>query len=252
MSVFPIHGFPALPLADVLFSFNQSNFAGKAIVIVLVIGSVFSWTIMLTKMRELARARKLSQQFVAAYRAEAVPVALYLKRQRYEDSPVCAIYERTCAALGAEVEARGVNPSDLFMGGIGAPNIKLTFLQMRGIRNVADRTTADEAFFLENNMGWLATAVTAAPFLGLLGTVWGVMDSFCSVVRSGAAAAMLASVAPGISGALLTTVVGLLVALPSSIGYNMLAEKIRRLTVQMGNFVEELMADLEQHYVEAG
>jgi biopolymer transport protein ExbB/TolQ len=95
-------------------------------------------------------------------------------------------------------------------------------------------------------MGVLATAVSACPFLGLLGTVWGVMDAFGGMATSGAA--MLSAVAPGISGALLTTVVGLIVALPSSIGYNMLTSRIRRLAVQMDNFSQEFVASVQQHY----
>ena len=94
----------------------------------------------------------------------------------------------------------------------------------------------------------IASAVTTAPFLGLLGTVWGVMDSFGGMGVTGSA--MLSAVAPGISGALLTTVVGLLVALPSAICYNLLSDQIRRLSVEMDNFVQEFMSDIERLYLE--
>ena len=96
-------------------------------------------------------------------------------------------------------------------------------------------------------MGLLATAVTGAPFLGLLGTVWGVMDAFKAMAVTGSV--MLSEVAPGISGALLTTVVGLLVALPSLIGYNLLSSEIRRMSVAMENFSDELVKDLERHFL---
>ena len=99
-------------------------------------------------------------------------------------------------------------------------------------------------------MGLLATAVTAAPFLGLLGTVWGVMEAFSGMAATGSP--MLSAVAPGISGALLTTVVGLLVALPSSIGYNMLSNKIRRFCVEMDNFSQELNQDVERYFLHEG
>ena len=89
-------------------------------------------------------------------------------------------------------------------------------------------------------MGLLATAVSAAPFLGLLGTVWGVMDAFSGMADSGSAA--LSAVAPGISGALLTTIIGLIVALPSMIGYNLLSSKIRHIAVQMDNFSQEFVS----------
>jgi biopolymer transport protein ExbB/TolQ len=95
-------------------------------------------------------------------------------------------------------------------------------------------------------MGLLATAVSTGPFLGLLGTVWGVMDSFGAMANAGSA--MLSAVAPGIAGALLTTVIGLLIALPSSIGYNMLTTRIRQLAVLMDNFSQEFGSDVQKQY----
>jgi len=134
------------------------------------------------------------------------------------------------------------------MGGVGSTNRKLGQTQISSVRNVAERTMADQALLLENSMGLLATAVTTAPFLGLRGTVWGVMDAFGGMAVTGSA--MLSAVAPGISGALLTTVVGLLVALPSAIGYNMLSDQIRRLCVEMDNFSQELISDVERQYLQ--
>ena len=96
-------------------------------------------------------------------------------------------------------------------------------------------------------MGLLATAVSAAPFLGLLGTVWGVMDTFSGMSSAGNAA--LSAVAPGISGALLTTIIGLIVALPSMIGYNLLSSEIRRISVQMDHFAQELVSVIQNNYV---
>jgi biopolymer transport protein TolQ len=96
-------------------------------------------------------------------------------------------------------------------------------------------------------MGLLATAVTAAPFLGLLGTVWGVMDAFKAMAASGTVT--LSEVAPGISGALLTTVVGLLVALPSLIGYNLLTNQMKRICLAMDNFAEEFTNDIERAFI---
>jgi biopolymer transport protein TolQ len=124
------------------------------------------------------------------------------------------------------------------------PRVKLSERHISSVKGAAERTVADQALLLENHMGLLATAASTAPFLGLLGTVWGVMESFGNMASSGPA--LLSDVAPGISGALLTTVVGLLVALPSSIGYNMLSDRIRRLTVLMDNFAQELVSDLER------
>ena len=96
-------------------------------------------------------------------------------------------------------------------------------------------------------MGYLATAVSMSPMLGLLGTVWGVMESFIAMAQKGMV--NLQAIAPGIAGALLTTVIGLLVAIPSAIGYNMLASRVRTLSVQMDNFADEFMAEVQRQFV---
>jgi biopolymer transport protein ExbB/TolQ len=237
---------PEPVLAGVGFAIRQSNLAGKVIVAILFVGSIFAWSVMLTKMREMRVARAMSFRFLQAYRKENHPAGIFLKRGRFEGSPLYVVYDRTCMALGTALEARGVEPEELFMGGVGSERRCLNEVQLSGVRNVAERTMADQALLLENSMGLLATSASTAPFLGLLGTVWGVMDAFGGMAMTGTA--MLAAVAPGISGALLTTVIGLLVALPSAIGYNMLSDRLRRMSVEMDNFTQELISDIEHHY----
>lgn len=236
------------PVAGFAFALKQSNLAGKVIVVLLFVGSIFAWSVMVTKFRELRDARRASLKFLSAYRKEGHPAALFLKRQKYETSPFYMVYERACRALGSTLESRGADPGDLFMGAVGTSQVKLSEGQTRFVRNVAERTVADQALLLESSMGFLATAATSAPFLGLLGTVWGVMESFGGMAVTGSA--MLSAVAPGISGALLTTVVGLLVALPSAIGYNVLSDRIRRFSVEIDNFSQELVADVERQYLQ--
>ena len=237
-------------LGGIGFAIRQSNLAGKVIVVVLFIGSIFAWSVMLTKMRELRKARIMSLRFLQAYRKESHPAALFLKRAGFDGSPLFEIYERTYTALGATLEARGADREDLFMGGVASERRWLDAVQVGCVRNVAERTMSDEALLLENSMGLLATAASTAPFLGLLGTVWGVMDSFSGMAVTGTA--MLSAVAPGISGALLTTVVGLLVALPSAVGYNLLSDRVRRFCVEMDNFTQELASGIERHYLKRG
>jgi len=235
-----------LPLANVFFSFRECNPAGKVIIVFLFVGSIFAWTIMVTKFIELARAGKASELFLGAFRNESHPAALFVRRRRFPDSPLYRVYENGCMALGSEMDVTGADPEELFAGGMGTPGRILSPAQLEAVRNVVERTVADEAILLEGNMGFLATAVSASPFLGLLGTVWGVMDAFGGMAQAGSAT--LAAVAPGISGALLTTVVGLLVALPSSIGYNLLTHRIRTLCVRMDNFAQEFNAAVVRTY----
>lgn len=232
-----------LPIGGAFFALSQSNSAGKVIVLILFVGSILTWTVMVAKIRELSAAKRSSVRFIAAYRGEKHPLSLFAASQQYVGSPLDAVYEATCSALGSELGENGEADGRERIAQVR----RLADGVMTCVRNVAVRTTADQSLILEENMGFLATATTTAPFLGLLGTVWGVMEAFGGMAMTGSA--MLSDVAPGISGALLTTVVGLLVALPSAIGYNMLSDQIRRMCVMMDNFSQELIGDIERHYL---
>ena len=212
-------------LGNVSYSFSESALPGKLIVLLLFISSVGVWYVMGTKFFQLSRARRSSDYFLNLFRQKSNP---FEEGRRIPESPLNTIYETGCSAISAQ----GSHP--------------LNVHQIEAVRAVVDRTMADESLLLEDGMGILATAVSACPFLGLLGTVWGVMDAFGGMASSGAAT--LSAVAPGIAGALLTTVVGLLVALPSAIGYNLLTTRIRRLAVQMDNFAQEFNAAVQQHF----
>lgn len=238
----------SMPIADVASAFWDSTFPGQAIVILLLFGSAGAWTIMWSKWLQLSAASRSTVDFLKAFRSESTPTALFTKRETYQGTPLDIIYEAGCKTLGGELQAHGIDPDDLLMGDLTSEaHRRLSQHQLETLRSVVDRNVADEALNLEDQMGLLATAVSAAPFLGLLGTVWGVMDAFSGMAESGNAA--LSAVAPGISGALLTTIVGLLVALPSMIGYNQLSSKIRHISVQMDNFAQEFISEIQNAYV---
>jgi biopolymer transport protein ExbB/TolQ len=97
-------------------------------------------------------------------------------------------------------------------------------------------------------MVMLSTTVSGAPFLGLLGTVWGVMQTFSGIATS-TQGATLAAMAPGVAAALITTVAGLLVAIPSMFGYNWLVHNLRVLTVELDNFAQEIVSKMETEYL---
>jgi biopolymer transport protein ExbB/TolQ len=237
-----------LPVADVSSAFWDSTLPGKAIVIMLFLGSAMAWTIMYTKGVQLRYASRMTAEFLGVFRSEPNPTALLPRHEEYVGTPLNTIYKAGCLALAAELQAHGIDPDDL-VGDESTSEMhrRLTVNQLETLRAVVDRNVADEALNLEDQMGLLATAVSAAPFLGLLGTVWGVMDAFSGMAESGSAA--LSAVAPGISGALLTTIVGLIVALPSMVGYNTLSSQIRRISVQMDNFAQEFISEIQNSYV---
>ena len=243
--------FAPLPLANMVDAFMNSTMPGKAIVLVLFVFSAGAWTVMITKGLQLRSAELETARFLRAFRSERNPTALFTKRESYPESPLNMIYTAGCKALGGELQVHGIDPGDLLMGEMTAgEHRKLSLNQFETIRAVVDRNVADGVLILEDQMGLLAIAVSAAPFLGLLGTVWGVMDAFSGMASAGSAA--LSAVAPGISGALLTTIIGLLVALPSMMGYNYLSWKIRHLSVQMDNFAQEFISAIQNTYVIEG
>jgi biopolymer transport protein TolQ len=240
---------PALPVADFITAFRMSSFvSGKLIVIILFVFSILAWSVMTAKWVELKRAAAGSAKFLAAFRNEAHPLSLYVKNSHFNDSPLFKVYEAGCIAIGGELNGGSGAGRDLFEAGGRLEGRRLTPFQIEVVRRATERTVADQALELESKMGLLATAVSASPMLGLLGTVWGVLDAFGAMAAVGAA--NLAAVAPGISAALLTTVVGLLVAIPSAIGYNLLASRIRKLAVQMDNFAQEFVAALQRTFVD--
>jgi biopolymer transport protein TolQ len=222
-------------LASMSFAFSRSNLPGRVIVAFLFLGSILVWSIMVTKIRALWLAQRNANRFLTAYRRERRWPALFGKGRLRRDSPPAEIYVAVCETLASLADA----PQPIAPTARGAPAANAGAL--RTARNTMERIVSEQTLAMEEGMGFLATATTTAPFLGLLGTVWGVMDAF----RGMGETALLSAVAPGISGALLTTVVGLLVALPSAIGYNMLGAQIRRLSVQMDQFSRELTSALE-------
>ena len=226
----------------------SSLISGKLIVLILVAASIFAWSVMVTKYRELVNAQKSSRKFQLAFRNEGHPLNLFLRRHAYPESPIYKVYEAGCISLGGELTEGRQRVGDLFAASASLEDYHLNQLQVEVVRRATERSVADQALALESRMGILATAVSASPLLGLLGTVWGVLDAFGAMAVAGAA--NLSAVAPGISAALLTTVVGLLVAIPSAIGYNVLTSKIRELAVQMDNFAQEFVAELQRRFVQ--
>jgi biopolymer transport protein ExbB/TolQ len=239
----------SLPLANVFYTFNESSLPGKLIVLLLGFSSIGAWTVMVTKYLELNRAKLAAEYFLAEFRKQDGPLSLFIQRRRYPETPLNSVYETACKGFGMELKSQGIDPNNLFHDGVNnAEGLTLTRQQLEIIRGATEASVADQCLSLESNMGWLATAVSACPFLGLLGTVWGVMDAFGGMAVAGSAS--LSAVAPGIAGALLTTVIGLLVALPSSVGYNMLTNRIRHLAVQTDNFAQELIFAIQRDYAE--
>lgn len=229
-----------------VFAFQESTASGKLILLLLFLASIFSWTVMWTKFRMLRYAQNQKQNFMARFRSDRQPLSLYSERARFEGAPVFSVYRAGCKELTYQLLG-ATDVDDTFRARLEiAP--KISPAQMRVVSSAMERAVGEAALRLESQMIVLSTAVSGAPFLGLLGTVWGVMDTFSDVAKAGSA--NLAAMAPGVSAALITTVVGLLVAIPAMFGYNYLVTTLRGMIVELDNFAAELASEIEHKYVD--
>lgn len=230
------------------YAFVNSTFEGKMVLLALFAGSIFSWSVMVTKIRFLNFARRQSERFSSLFHRDRTPLRIFEQGVRFEGSPLWEIYHAGCAELCFQLLG-STEVDETFRGRLEAAD-KISPAQMRAVQAAMERAVGEAGLKLESQMIILSTAVSGAPFLGLLGTVWGVMDAFGGVAQSGSA--NLAAMAPGVSGALITTVVGLLVAIPAMFGYNFLVTSVRSMIVGAENFAAELSSEIEHRFVEHG
>jgi biopolymer transport protein TolQ len=211
--------------------FAQSNLAGKVIIFVLAICSVIAWLIMLSKWMELKDMLLRNRRFETRISREG---RLLERDPESLSKHSCPYALLTWEALTAFHRYGGTSAS---------ADIQRATLRMGHVENALQRSVAGQTVRYEAKMVVLGSIVTGAPFLGLLGTVWGVMDAFGGLV--GSSGATLQSLAPGVSGALLTTVAGLLVAIPSVVGYNFLLQSVKTGVVKLENFASMLADRIE-------
>lgn len=241
-------GLEMLASSGLVFAFDHATIAGKIILLLLAIGSIFSWSVMVTKLRVIRYARKQNVQFLHAFRQDRQPLRLFEKNARFPGSPLFNVYRAGCEEMAFQLLG-SPEVDETFRARLGIAD-KISPAQMGAVSAAMERAVGETALKLESQMILLATAVSGSPFLGLLGTVWGVMDAFTGVAEAGSP--NLTAMAPGVSGALITTVTALCVAIPAMFGYNFLVTSIRAVIVEMDNFAAELASEFEHKYVDHG
>jgi biopolymer transport protein TolQ len=224
--------------SELYFILRTATPEAKAIIVCLVIFSIVAWSVMIAKALQMRRAKRLNQFFNTEYRTQKNVLDVYDRRVQADGCPLFMVYQ----AGSIELDARLKNPD----GGGRKPYVSLK--GMEHVKRSMENTVAQESLKLESGLILLAIAVSGAPFLGLLGTVWGVMSTFGHIAMQGSAT--MAAMAPGVAAALITTVAGLLVAIPSMFGYNWLVHNLRVLTVELDNFAQELVSKMETEYLE--
>ncbi len=206
--------------------FQHSNLAGKCIVIALLLFSLLAWTIMIGKYLELSRLRDLNQNLEK--RLGQSLTILNIERPFWQNvrGPYADLMRSAVHAYYL-TDSRAASKA----------------ARIGHVENALQRVVARAAITYESKMVLLGSIVTGAPFLGLLGTVWGVMDAFGSIALKNTASIQM--LAPGVSGALLTTVAALLVAIPSVFGYNFLLTQTKIAITEVENFASSLADRIE-------
>lgn len=194
----------------------------KFVLLILLFFSIYSWAIIFFKIKLLSKVEKESEEFHTAFIKSKEWDHLYMSTKKHSISPLANLFRAAYSMKDA-----GRNE----------------------LRSSLKRVEAMEANRLEKYLTFLATTGSTAPFIGLFGTVWGIMNSFMGIGRVGAAS--LAVVAPGIAEALIATAAGLIAAIPAVVAYNYFLSRTRRNIAMMEDFSQELLEQYRRKHGEA-
>ena len=252
---------PLLAENAAAYAIQNATTEGKITVIVLLLLSLFSWTIIITKFRQLLIARQASKKFFAAYNSTRDPLDIQRQGLEFEGAPAYQLYIRGADELAYQLKNNPVPVQAA--ASLAAPEghehtntdylarstqVKISMASFEAVKVVLEEAAGTEAMGLEKGMIVLSTAVAGGPFIGLLGTVWGVMSTFAGIAESHAAT--LNSMAPGVAAALVATVTGLLVAIPAMFAYNFMVTTIRHLTSELDLYASRYANQIEHVYVD--
>lgn len=216
----------------------------KLVLLLLLFFSLFSWAIIFTKWVAIRRAEKESRLFFRMFSNNKKLSDTYRDSQKIPTCPIAKVFQSGYSEI--EKLSRAKVPS-----GVGNPSDHSSFSINLGALDNIERSMKqaahEETSRLEKWIGFLATTGSTTPFIGLFGTVWGIMDSFREIGFRGSA--NLASVAPGISEALIATAAGLAAAIPAVIFYNYYLSKINYISSQMDNFTAEFLNIIKRHFL---
>jgi len=244
-----------------VYAIQNATTEGKITVLALLVLSLFSWTIIITKFRQLMIARKATKKFFAAYNSTRDPLDIQRKGEEFDGAPAYQLYIRGADELAYQLKNNPVQVQAIakFIPPNGGEHTntdylarsaetKVSIASFEAVKVILEEASGGEAMALEKGMIVLSTAVAGGPFIGLLGTVWGVMSTFAGIAES--RAATLTAMAPGVAAALVATVTGLLVAIPAMFAYNFMVTTIRAITQELDGFASRYANQIEHVYVD--
>jgi len=210
----------------------QGSIIVQLVLLVLLFFSVFSWAVIFFKRNTLKNAAIQSRKFLSVFRQSKNLLEVNEASKKYRSSPLASLFR------AAYKELAYITKSD--------PNPKLASDNIESINRALIKASNREVAKLEKMMSFLATTASVTPFIGLFGTVWGIMDAFQEIGESQTTA--LQAVAPGIAEALIATAVGLFAAIPAVIAYNHYLQRIKENITEMEDFAIEFLSITERLY----
>jgi biopolymer transport protein TolQ len=226
---------------DVLQLVARSGPVSKAVLLVLILFSVVSWAIILFKLWTLSRAERQSSAFLDVFRRSSKFSEVQAVCKTLAESPLVGIFQAGYAELNAQLRAAG-SPAAGTNPGSSRPTLKSLISVDRALL----RAATVEINKLENRVTFLATTASITPYIGLFGTVWGIMAAFQGIGETGST--NLAVVAPGIADALIATAAGLFAAIPAVYFYNHVTGRVKLLATAMDDFALEFLNISERNF----
>jgi len=226
---------------DVVSLVARSGLVAKVVLAILIVFSVISWAIVLQKWLELQRARRQTASFLDVFRRSSKFSEVQAVCRTLVGSPLVALFEAGYAEVNAQVRNQPAAESRP-AGAASRPTLK----SLDAVDRALLRAAGGEVTRLERRMGFLATTASITPFIGLFGTVWGIMTAFQSIGETGST--NLGVVAPGIAEALIATAAGLFAAIPAVYFYNHFTHEVKLFAADMDDFALEFLNICERNF----
>lgn len=245
---------PELPTSGVfdgqiIAMIRHSGVVAKLVLLLLLFFSVVSWAIMVSRILMFGKARRESDAFLRIFRKSRKFSDVTGVCEKLPNTPLVAIFQAGFNELNYQIQSvppTASKTSQIAQGAEAPRDSRMVIRNLESINRCMLRAQNGETSRLEKLLGFLATTASVTPFVGLFGTVWGIMDAFRDIGLEGSA--NLATVAPGISEALITTAAGLFTAIPALMAYNYFLNLIRNISAEMEDFSMEFLGIVEKNF----
>ena len=227
---------------DIVRLLADASPLSKVVLAILLLFSAISWGIILYKLWVYRRSERQSETFLGVFRKSSKFSEVQAVCPTLVESPLVGLFQSGYAELNAQLRAGQVGDGPKPAAAAGRPTLK----SLDAVDRALLRATAVEMLKLERHVPFLATTASITPFIGLFGTVWGIMMSFQSIGEAGTAG--LAVVAPGIAEALVATAAGLFAAIPAVYFYNQFTNRVKEFATEMDDFALEFLNISERNF----